>query len=249
MLIGYLPAANLLPLMNPMAERYVYLSTAGFALLLARVLIQVRRTKPLPTKPQISVTIVTLICGLLVGVYLGISGLRLRHWRDDARLWNRTLRDEPRSTRALVWTGLDLKRQGRRAEARARFVRANELNPQDTLALINLAVLEGEDGKLVRAEELLREAIRRRPDIAEAHWNLFFDLQLQNRPDEALIALRETLRLNPWHLPARQAMLDYLADQGPADAARAFAGETLRMDPGNEHALRVQHALTFGLTP
>jgi tetratricopeptide (TPR) repeat protein len=231
MLAGFLPVSNLAPLLNPLAERYAYFMTAGFALLAADFL------SGLP--PRMARR------GLMTaaGLCLLLALIQLPRWRNDERLWAHALRWEPRSSRALVWTGLALKRQGQRGAAETRFRRAIEANPQDPTGWINLAVLQGEAGDLRGAEELLREAIRRRPDSVEAHWNLFFDLQLQGRPADARPVLEQTLRLNPWFLPAREALLEIWMDEGRHQEVRPFLEETLRMDPRNPAALQFRDAL------
>lgn len=178
MLAAFLPVSNLVPLFNPMADRYLYFMAPGFALLLAAGL------RPVP--------------GLaLAVVYAGLTFHRLGDWKDDYTLWMKTGRQEPRSARARVWVGLELKKRGHPEVAARHFRDADRINPQDVTALINLAILDGESGDLAGAEEKLREAIRRRPDKRAAYANLAVALDRQGRTAEAEAARRDAERLAP----------------------------------------------------
>ena len=185
-LLSFLPVSNLVPLFNPFAERYLYLPAAGAVLAAAALLAR------LPPAPRRALPAVLALAGA------ALISLRRPDWATDTTVWYKTLRQEPRSARAHTWTGLALKRRGDLDGARARFLEADRLNS----ALINLAVLEGQQGRLEEAVARLEEAIRRRPDKAEAWWNLATALHALGREEEAGRALNEALARDPRH-PAR----------------------------------------------
>ncbi|HMO51841.1 MAG TPA: tetratricopeptide repeat protein [Kiritimatiellia bacterium] len=167
-IIAYAPVSNLVPLLNPVADRYAYSLLPGFLLVVAGVLGFLRLRG--------------VLAGLLlVGAYLGLTVNRLEDWRDDRALWEAALRVEPDSARAHTWLGLLEKAEGNREAARTFFQRAETLNPHDVSAAVNLAVLAGEDGDLVEAERILRAVLDRRPDHAIARKNLELCLELQTR--------------------------------------------------------------------
>jgi tetratricopeptide (TPR) repeat protein len=182
MLLAFLPVSNLLPLLNPFAERYLYLLAPGWSLLLSSVLLapsaSSHRSGLLLTFRAVAIP--TLALG-----YTLLATARTGDWRDDATFWSATLRANPRSARALTWTGLMAKQRGDLAVARAYFESAERLRPQDIAATVNLAVLDGEAGDLAAAEARLREAMRRRPDRDEPRRNLILCLRLQGREAEA----------------------------------------------------------------
>ncbi len=229
-LIGFAPVSNVIPLLNPMAERYMPLMIAGFALVAARVLagtgLRAGRW------PRVRTSALAI---LLVG-YFVLGALRVQDFRDDETLWDRTLRDEPRSARAHTWTGLIMQRQGRLSEAVEHFEKARELNPHDLTPLINKAILYGRRNDLARAEELLREAIAIRPSFAPAHWNLAMALQFQGRMEEALEVLSETLRLDPYHIDARKARMVLLVKEERYREARADAERLVALVPNDPEA-------------
>ena len=52
-------------------------------------------------------------------------------------------------------------------------------------------------GSLTEAIAAFREAIRLKPDLASAHYNLGNALRVQGKLDEAIAAYREAIRLKP----------------------------------------------------
>jgi tetratricopeptide (TPR) repeat protein len=162
--LAFLPVSNLVPLYNPMADRYLYFMAPGFVLVMAAAL---RPPAPL----------------ILAVVYAFLTFARLPDWRDDYALWMKTGRQEPRSARAHTWIGLEMKARGHSDVAARHFRDADRINPQDVSALINLGILDAEAGDLPGAEAKFREAIRRRPDKREARVNLEKALELQKNMD------------------------------------------------------------------
>ncbi|MFH0909871.1 MAG: tetratricopeptide repeat protein [bacterium] len=190
MLILFVPVSNLVPLFNPMAERYLYFIVPGFVLIAVTLILRVRGSRILfPAVTAVSIALILL---------------RLSDWRNDVALWTATVEVEPLSARAHTWLGLDLKHRGQYGEAAAHFEQARELNPYDTTGLINLGVMSGQTGDLPAAERLLREAIQLRPDKADAHWNLAIALAEQGRYDEAGEQILATLKADPYHPQAAE---------------------------------------------
>ena len=204
MLIAFVPVSNLVPLYNPLAERYSYLIAIGFAWIIAQLLsLLPERSGRCATGPSAAtqepaclhrrVLPLALICA----AYTGLIVHRITDWTDDHALWSKTLQQEPRSARAHTWIGLDCKKNGEIEQALKHFTEADRLNPMEISGLINIAVLYGQNGRLGEAEQLLREAVRRRPDKADAHWNLAVALNAQGRPKESMAEVRETLKIDP----------------------------------------------------
>ena len=201
MLISFVPVSNIVPLHNPFAERYVYLTAVGFCLLAARLLSLTpeRETACGSAQPGAKTCIHrrALLLALICMTCTGLTVRRLADWADDSTLWSRTLLQEPRSARAHTWMGLGCKRAGEFEKALQHFTEADRLNPLEVSGLINIAVLHGQQGRFAEAEALLREAIRRRPDKPDAHWNLAVALDALGRKDEAMAEVQQTLRLDP----------------------------------------------------
>ncbi len=211
MLIAFLPVSNILPLYNPFAERYLYFLLVGFALALARLIAWIP-DRPDPGadgcgsgKPDRQLHLRALLLSVFAIAYSGLTVARLADWKDDFTLWTKTVAQEPRSSRAHTWLGLDAKHRGDPLGAYRYFAEADRLNPQDVSALINIAILYGEDRRFDDAATLLREAVRRRPDKPDAHWNLAVALMSLGRPKDAREEVDKTLELDPMYPGAQEA--------------------------------------------
>lgn len=85
-----------------------------------------------------------------------------------------------------------------------------------------------------------REAIRLRPDYADAYTNLGIALEQQQKPKEAVVALREAIRLNPGDSLAHYALGDALnrlrrlgePGHGALDEVIREYREAIRLNPG-----------------
>jgi hypothetical protein len=182
LVLAFTPISNVIPLLNPMADRYLYGLAPGFALAVTPLLLLTRERR--------------LVLGGVCVVWMLLVQVQLGRWRDDATLWTVTAQGEPRSARAHTWLGLLAKQRGDLARAREHFEEAMDANPQEVTALINLAILDGESGDLPAAERRLREAVERRPDKSEAWSNLAVALELQGKRDEALAASEKARALD-----------------------------------------------------
>ena len=191
--LNFAPVSNLVPLFNPLADRYLYLPLAGFGLLAAGLLAFAPPRR----------TLLACVCA----VYAGLVHIRLPEWRSDETLWLATARTEPRSARAQTWLGLIAKNRGDVGEARFRYQAAMRFNPQDVNPRVNLAVLEGQSGNIAAAESLLREAARLRPDRAEVWSNLAVALDALGRSDEAVQARIRAAECDPYRAAANAAAI------------------------------------------
>ena len=172
MAVMFFPVSNLLPLYNPLADRYAYAILPGFAWLLV---VAAQRWSP---RAWIALALVAVLS-------LGFTTVRIRDWKNDRALWTAALKVEPRSARAHTWLGLLEKRAGRPESAWTYFLLAEELNPHDVTAAVNRAILMGEAGDLAGAEVVLRDVLARRPDHLLARRNLDTCLMQQGKPPES----------------------------------------------------------------
>ncbi|HXG11259.1 MAG TPA: tetratricopeptide repeat protein [Gemmataceae bacterium] len=93
-----------------------------------------------------------------------------------------------------------------------------------------------QQGKPDEAVARFQEALRLRPDYAEAHYNIGIVRAEQGRTDEAIASYREALRLNPDYAPAHINLGAVLARQGKLDEAIACHRQALRLLPDSAEA-------------
>lgn len=109
--IGFLPASNLLPTLHARAERHVFLSTFGLALVLAQLgpALLARLRAPRQLAPILAV-VVLLVMGQR-------TWARAPDWRSTVSLFERDVAREPDYREGRYWLGAALLSQGRAAEA------------------------------------------------------------------------------------------------------------------------------------
>jgi len=87
-----------------------------------------------------------------------------------------------------------------------------------------------QEGDRAGAEAALREALRLRPDLAEAHANLGWLLE-RDRPEEAETHYRHAIALQPWQIPIRLNFGAMLARRKRFAEAESAYRRALAIDP------------------
>ena len=151
------PVSNVIPLRALVAERFLYFSVIGFALL-AAVVGSHRRARPLA------------LC--MVALFATGTLYRTAHWRHGLTLWSQTLRNSPRSPTALGNLGIDYLVQGRPKSALRVLQKAARLGPTFVEHDINLGKALRACGQSQRALDVLRSVLRREPSCASARFQL-----------------------------------------------------------------------------
>jgi tetratricopeptide (TPR) repeat protein len=108
-------------------------------------------------------------------------------------------------------------------------------NPAGWIAHNNLGVLLVAKGQTVEAIRQYQEAIRLKPDYADAQINLGVALSTKGQNDEALHQFQEAVRLSPDYASAHYNLGIALDEKGQIDEAISQYQEAIRLDP--EHVL------------
>ena len=161
-----LPVCNMVPIANPMAERYLYAPLLGCALIMAAAL----RHPSLPRRVR------ELLCLLIIVCFAALTTQRNADWRSDWALHRAAIRIDPRSHRAHDSLGVvyeDMAPRDDRAAfgalAKTQFRLAISADTNDRYALHNL-------GRMLLRERRYREALpllRRAVDILERRKDAF----------------------------------------------------------------------------
>jgi hypothetical protein len=200
--ITYLPVSNVVPL-TPyfLAERYLYLPSYGFCLLVAMGLERLLRRR--------RVLLVAVAAAILAAGAMR-SLVRIRDWRDDLTLWTAALRAVPEgSARIHGELGRALSRAGRAAEALPHLQTAVDLDPlrPDAHSDLGLALLES--GRPAEAIPAFRRSLDLWPDNELIRFNLARTLLDAGERDEAVALLRMVASEEAWRnaTPAVRAAL------------------------------------------
>ena len=197
--VTLLPVSNLLFPLAPfyVAERYLYLPSAGFSLAAAAALKRLMAGERTPGRLPGKAGVVLL--SALLAAYATLTIKRNLDWRSDYSLWSKTVAQSPSSSRAHYSLGIACWDKGLLDEAQAEFTEAVSIWPGFVEARINLGNVLAEKGLLDEAERELREAVRIGPGFVKARNNLGNILFEKGLLDEALEEYTSALRIDPSH--------------------------------------------------
>ena len=190
---------------NPFAERYLYLPSFGFVLLLATLLSRTNEKLPRAAK---SITIVMIV---IVGLYSVGTITRNNIWKDNYTLWSDTVKKSPDIAEAHFNLGIAYKSRGQLDMAMAEYRTALRLKPDYAEAHNNLATAYAARGQLDMAIAEFRTVLWLYPDYAKAHYNLGIAYASRGQLDMAIAEFQTVLRLKPDYYEARQRLNDVAA--------------------------------------
>ena len=150
--------SNAVPLPNILAERYLYIPSISFCMLVA-ILLEGRRGGMLAVI-------------VILASYTSLTAWRNLAWRDEAALWSSTARVSPGSFRAHNHLGMLCSGEGRMEEAIGHLEKSLAINPRNGQAHNNLGLAYLRLGRYPEAERAFRRALRIRSDDATAYNNL-----------------------------------------------------------------------------
>lgn len=189
--ITLLPAANIVPLYNPFAERYLYLVSVGIVWALSFSL------SKLPKRWRYS----TACC--LVAAYSGMTLSRNRDWKNDQSLFGKEAERGTKNARVYFNLGFLHQKEGLGDQAAKEYRQALALQPDYLEALDNLGGLYGLMGNLPKAKELYIKALEYYPLDPALRNNLgniyFKENNFSAAAVEFQLALRDaSQRANSW---------------------------------------------------
>ena len=210
MIFFLLPVANLVPMMQYMAERFLYLPMMGFLLALAGVFVNFPRPR-----------VMALLALGVVAVWTAVSSQRMVIWQDGLTLFVQTEQEHPGIKRveqnavAAIY-GLpqmeplfpDYRKTGsvRMADTLSpeqgeaiihTLEEARRLYPENAMLTTDLGFVEAKMGRWPEAVALVELAARQKPDSAQYRLNLASIYLATGQPAKARDACAESLRLKP----------------------------------------------------
>jgi tetratricopeptide (TPR) repeat protein len=210
---------------NTFADRYLYLPSVGYVLLLAIFLSWAEKKLPRAVK---SITILFLVLG---GVYAVGTVSRNNIWKDNLTLWKDTVRKSPGS--AVVHNNLAFAygSSSQRDRAIAEYQTAVRLKPDYVEGHFNLGVVYASLGQWDKAIAEYQTVIQVNPAFIAAHYNLGIIYASLGQWDKAISEYQATLRLNPDHSDAHNNLGVAYASLGQWDKAIAEYQAALRLNP------------------
>ena len=139
---------------------------------------------------------------------------------------------------ANVWylLGMAASRMGRGEEALSCLDRALAIRPQGPIMRMHRGLVRCAFGQMQEGLDDLREAVRLKPDLAEAQEALTATLANLGRHGEAIEACRAALERMPGQVGIRARLADLLEQKSRLDEAAREAEAVLRIRPGDGRA-------------
>ena len=195
-LITLLPVSNIVPIRALMAERFLYLPSIGFCLLMA-LLIERIGFIGFKNKIKSTRTVAIALAGVLILSYSARTMMRNEDWKNPVAITNSILRISPLNPWALTLLGVSYSAQERHAEAVKPLVKAITLSddyfaPRNVLGFAYLEL-----GRYDDAIRVLNEALKLKPDNLEALNSLGVAYASVKRYDDAIKQFERSIKVDP----------------------------------------------------
>jgi tetratricopeptide (TPR) repeat protein len=177
------------------AERYLYMPSMGFAILVSTILSFAVTSGPFGRR----VFGLTMYAVVFIVIFLYFSGTIKRNpvWKDDLSIWVDTAMKSPESHSVHHNLGLAYYDRGRIDEAIAEYKLALKLRPDEADVHNNLGLAYYDQGRTDEAMDQYRMALELKPDLAKALNNLGNAYLRKAQYDKAFEQYREALKIKP----------------------------------------------------
>ena len=200
-LITLLPT-SLFPLAEVMNDHRTFLPYIGLVIAIAgaaSLLVARLDRQPSWAKIAAACAVVLFLCASAYATFQ-----RNKVWKTEETLWHDVVSKSPRNGRGLMNYGNTLMAKGDYAGALDYFHRAQQLTPQYSFLLINLAIAEDATKQSAAAEQHFKDALRLAPASPDSYTYYARYLLAHSRAQEARAFLRIALELSPTDLTARE---------------------------------------------
>ncbi len=185
--VTLLPFSNILPMFTFMADRYLYVPSFGFVLLIAYLLELIRKH---------SRTFVFLILVMLIIFYSSLTIIRNTEWESDDILFQKAIERQPNNSIAHNDIGQLYQEKGLYDKAFESYERAISLNKNNHVAWLNLGTLHGEIGNYSLAVKYINRSLSIHESY-KGYNNLGLIYNRMGYPEESILELKKAIDFNP----------------------------------------------------
>jgi len=229
--INLLPTNSLIPLEDVITDRWLYLPSVGYAVIMALAAEWIFRAW-VTTGSRARKLVFFFLCVLLLELYGFATILRNFTWSSYWTLWEDAVDKSPHKGRPHVGLGLALNHVGRRGEAIAEFKKAIQLNPRAGEAYLNLGYIYFHQGKLEEAIQAFQTSIVLGPRLSpEAHNNLGMAYLQQGRLPKAVEEFQRALQARPIYAMPYFNLGKVYEKEGNIDRAISCMEKAAKMEP------------------
>jgi protein O-mannosyl-transferase len=217
-----LPSSNIYPLPFYMAEHYLYLSSVGFFILLAKGLLAVKRPRGAGTFLMIS----------LLALYSIMTIAQNQYWKNDVTLFNRALKYEKSNARLYYNLGVTYYGLGQKDRAIEMFDKAIVCDGTFAYAYNKLGMAYRERNDNEKARILFLKAIALDPAFIQAYQNLCSLYVATGRVQEAIDLYKTSLAIKITLEQIYNAVGLMCHENGKEDEAIALFKKAIEANPG-----------------
>ena len=233
--ITLLPVSNIIPTMQFMAERFLYLPCLGIFLILAFFI----------KKGSFSLTSRKLLLWAVVSFYIlnliPLTVERSRVWRNEVTLWEETFNTAPKSSRIIENLAFAYLNSGRSAEAVPLLEKFLPKTKKRYKILDYLGEAYYRQNKFKEAHYYFEEAIREKNDFAKAYAHLGILWGNKKKYELSKKYLEKAIELEP-DSPDSSYYYNYLGltfkNSGQEEKSKEMFEKALLRNPDNIEALK-----------
>ena len=210
---------------NAFAERYLYLPSVGFVLLISLALMWAQVHMP---KGAMGFAAIPM---LITGLYSFGTINRNKDWKEDYTLYSDMVTKSPDGAIPHVNFGNILDERSQIDKAIEHYQIAIRIKPDFAEAHNNLGVAYGKKGMIGQAIDQFNLALRFRAEDPEAHNNLGLAYVKSGLIDEAIKQYQKALEVNPYFAQAHDNLGLAYAHKGLTDKAIAEHQRAIEFNP------------------
>jgi Tfp pilus assembly protein PilF len=229
--ITLLPTNSVIALEDLVCDRWLYLSSVGYAVLLGLTIDWIfhKRIDPGNRTGKI---IFLFLCALVIELYGFSTLLRNFDWTNQRTLWEDAVAKSPNKARAYNGLGLALLQEDRLEEASRNFQQAITLEPRGGQAYLNLGYVYSLQGKLDKAIEFYEKAIPLNPRLLpEIYNNLGLAYFNQRKMEESEKYLRKAIEFRPHNAAPYYNLGLCFEEKEDIDPAISYLEKANELDP------------------
>lgn len=189
--ITLIPVLNIVPTFRLIADRFLYLPSAGFCIFIAVIFYRI-----IPEKASWRKLYFLGPAAILL-FYAATAMDRGRVWQNDLTLWSDVLKKSPQSVRAYTAIGAYYIKEGKDDEAFPFLQKSIELRPDYDKGYYNLGVVYLRKGNTDAAITAMKKAMEITPGYGKAHFNLGLAFMQKEKYDEAVAEYEKALSSMP----------------------------------------------------
>ena len=228
--ITLLPFSNLVPQFTIMADRYLYLPSYGFVLLLTLSIFQINKIRLIK---KYSNVIVVLLVLLITSSYTVLTIQRNAEWKDEFTLLSSDVEKNPLGTRLHHALALYYRDRGDYETALAYANRAVELASKNYNAYENIGTINAYKKNYDEAIKFYSKALELNPDFYLAANNLGLVYSYLGDFNSSVFYLKKAVGIDPKLSKAHNDLGTVYAQIGKFDPAIGEMEKSIEINPYN----------------